>query len=104
MPAILAGKLSLLGTAAVLERAQFVAAVDSAPVHFADALGVPVVALFGPTNPFHWRPRRTTSRLVTACGEPDLRPAYPQAPMDRIPAAAVLAALPENLAPRRAGP
>ncbi|MDD5199770.1 MAG: glycosyltransferase family 9 protein [Terrimicrobiaceae bacterium] len=62
----LAGKLSLLGTAAVLARARLLCAVDSAPAHFADALGTPLVVLFGPTDPFHWRPRGTNSRVVSA--------------------------------------
>ncbi len=65
-PAVdVSGKLSLLGTAALIARARLVAAVDSAPVHFADALGTPVVALFGPTNPFHWRPRNSQSVIVS---------------------------------------
>ena len=82
-PAILAGQLTLLGTAAVIERARLLCAVDSAPVHLADALGTPVIALFGPTNPHHWRPRRTTAHVVT--------PAAGKAPMSEIPTAAVLA-------------
>lgn len=65
-PAVdVSGKLSLLGTAALIARARVVAAVDSAPVHFADALGTPVVALFGPTNPFHWCPRNAQSVIVS---------------------------------------
>ncbi len=60
----LAGQLTLLGTAALIQRAALVIAVDSAPVHLADALGTPVVALFGPTNPFHWRPRNPRSRVI----------------------------------------
>ena len=28
-------------------------------MHLAAAFGTPQVALFGPTNPFHWRPRAT---------------------------------------------
>jgi len=81
-PAILAGKLTLLGTAAVLERARLLCAVDSAPVHLADALGTPVIALFGPTNPHHWRPRRTTAYVVTSVAG--------KAPMSEISTAAVL--------------
>jgi len=83
----LAGKLSLLGTAAVLKKARLLCAVDSAPVHFADALETPVVALFGPTNPLHWRPRRTSAHIVT--------PAIGKAPMDQISTASVLKELAE---------
>jgi ADP-heptose:LPS heptosyltransferase len=89
----LSGKLSLLGSAAVLERARLVCAVDSAPVHFADALGKPVVALFGPTNPFHWRPRRATARLVTAAGVANITPNHPKAPMSDIRVEAVFDAI-----------
>jgi ADP-heptose:LPS heptosyltransferase len=71
--------------------------VDSAPVHFADALGRPVVALFGPTNPFHWRPRRASARLVTAAGIPEITPGYPKAPMADIRAEPVCAAIRELL-------
>ncbi len=59
-----AGALTLLGTAALIHRAALVVAVDSAPVHLADALGTPVIALFGPTNPFHWRPRDPKSHVI----------------------------------------
>jgi ADP-heptose:LPS heptosyltransferase len=93
----LSGKLSLLGSAAVLERSRLVCAVDSAPVHLADALGRPVVALFGPTNPFHWRPRRASARLVTAAGIPKITPDYPKAPMADIRVEPVLDAIRELL-------
>ena len=93
----LSGKLSLLGSAAVLERARLVCAVDSAPVHFADALGRPVVALFGPTNPFHWRPRRATARLVTAARVANITPNHPKAPMSEIRVEPVLDAIRELL-------
>ncbi len=59
-----AGALTLLGTAALIQSASLVIAVDSAPVHLADALGIPVIALFGPTNPFHWRPRNPRSHVI----------------------------------------
>ncbi len=43
------GRLSLLETAAALERAAVLVTNDSAPLHMAEAVGTPVVALFGPT-------------------------------------------------------
>lgn len=58
------GQLSLSELAAVFCRSEFVCGVDSAPLHFSDALGVPAIAMFGPTNPYHWRPRATTSRIL----------------------------------------
>jgi predicted lipopolysaccharide heptosyltransferase III len=91
----LAGRLDLLTLAAVLDRAALVCSVDSAPVHFADALGTPVVALFGPTNPFHWRPRNATARVVTPFGETSFSPDFHARPMDRIASDAVRTAIDE---------
>lgn len=53
----LAGSLDLAGSAAVISRAALVLTVDSAAMHLAGQFGRPQVALFGPTNPFHWAPR-----------------------------------------------
>ena len=47
----LAGRLSLAEWAAVLERCRVVVANDSGGMHLAAALGTPVVALFGHTDP-----------------------------------------------------
>jgi ADP-heptose:LPS heptosyltransferase len=33
-------------------------------MHLASALRTPQVALFGPTNPFHWRPRSTAVAIL----------------------------------------
>ncbi len=43
------GRLSLMETAALLSRASALVTNDSAPLHMAEAVGTPVVALFGPT-------------------------------------------------------
>jgi ADP-heptose:LPS heptosyltransferase len=94
----LSGKLSLLGTAAVIGRARLLCAVDSAPVHLADALGTPLVALFGPTNPFHWRPRRASSRIVTASPDIAITPGFPKSPMSEISVKAVVEAISDQLA------
>lgn len=53
----LSGQLDLLVFAALMQRARLLVTIDSAPMHLAGALRVPQVVLFGPTNPFHWRPR-----------------------------------------------
>lgn len=45
------GRLTLLQSAALIGRARVLVTNDSAPLHFASALGTPVVALFGPTVP-----------------------------------------------------
>jgi len=52
----LIGQTSLAELAAVLERATLFLGVDSAPMHMAAALGVPVVALFGPSGEHNWGP------------------------------------------------
>lgn len=39
---------------------------DSGPAHVAAAFGVPVVVLFGPSNPVTWAPWRTEARVMTS--------------------------------------
>ncbi|MAE67137.1 MAG: hypothetical protein CMJ18_22990 [Phycisphaeraceae bacterium] len=53
----LAGSTDLWGTAAILARARCAVTLDSAPLHLAAAVGTPVVALFGPTDPKRVGPR-----------------------------------------------
>ncbi len=55
-PVLLKG-LSLLELASVIERARFFVGNDSGTSHMAAALGVPTVAIFGPTDPTIWSPR-----------------------------------------------
>jgi ADP-heptose:LPS heptosyltransferase len=62
----LSGKLNLLSVVALIQRARLLATVDSAPMHLAGALGTPQIVLFGPTNPFHWHPRGTSSVILQA--------------------------------------
>jgi heptosyltransferase-2 len=45
------GKLTLLGSAALLSRCAVLVTNDSAPLHLASAMNTPTVALFGPTVP-----------------------------------------------------
>ncbi|MEP6590572.1 MAG: lipopolysaccharide heptosyltransferase II [Gemmatimonadota bacterium] len=53
-----AGQLPLRVSAALLGRATALVSNDSAPMHMAQAMGTPVVALFGPTVPsFGFAPR-----------------------------------------------
>jgi lipopolysaccharide heptosyltransferase II len=55
-PLVAAGRTSLGDTAALLERCQFLVTGDTGPMHMAVAMAVPVVALFGPTNPAKFGP------------------------------------------------
>ncbi|HXT40580.1 MAG TPA: glycosyltransferase family 9 protein, partial [Candidatus Angelobacter sp.] len=41
---------------AVIERAEVFISGDTGPLHFAAGLGVPVIALFGPTSAVQWSP------------------------------------------------
>lgn len=52
----LAGKLDLQELAAFLTRCRLLITIDSGTMHLASALRVPIVALFGPTNPVYCGP------------------------------------------------
>lgn len=52
----LAGKVDLAALAWLLRRAQVYIGTDTAVTHMAAALGVPTVALFGPSSPVKWGP------------------------------------------------
>jgi heptosyltransferase-3 len=51
-----AGNLDLAALAYVISRARAYVGTDTAVTHMAAALGVPTVALFGPSNPVKWGP------------------------------------------------
>ncbi len=74
----LSGRLDLLALAALIQRARLLLTIDSAPMHLAGALGTPQVILFGPTNPFHWRPRSTTALILQAGQHDPLRDFAPK--------------------------
>ena len=50
-PLVCAGRLNLLGAAALMSEAQVVVSNDSAPLHMAGAVGTPVVGVFCSTTP-----------------------------------------------------
>jgi lipopolysaccharide heptosyltransferase I len=60
----LAGKTTLRQTIALLRRADLVIANDSGPMHIAAALGRPLVALFGPTDPNRTGPYRREDSVL----------------------------------------
>jgi heptosyltransferase-2 len=51
LPIDATGRLPLLASAALLQRAGAIVTNDSLPLHLASAVGTPTVALFGPTTP-----------------------------------------------------
>jgi heptosyltransferase III len=53
----LAGRVALRHYAAILKRCALFIGNDAGPMHIAAALGTPVLALFGPSNPMEWGPR-----------------------------------------------
>ena len=67
----LAGKTDLQVWAACLKRCASVVANDSGGMHFAAALGVPVVAIYGITDPTKTGPLGPTCRLVKESGTSD---------------------------------
>jgi lipopolysaccharide heptosyltransferase II len=71
-PLIVAGRASLGHTAALLERCRLLVTGDTGPMHMAVAMAVPVVALFGPTNPLKFGPftrLKTILRHEMPCAE-----------------------------------
>lgn len=72
---VLAGQLSLLQTAAVMERATMNYVNDSAPLHIASATNAPVTAVFCSTVPmFGFGPLRANGRVVETAETLDCRP------------------------------
>lgn len=72
---VLAGKFSLLGTAALMERAAMNYVNDSAPLHIASAMAAPVTAIFCSTVPtFGFGPLHPNGRLVETLEKLDCRP------------------------------
>jgi lipopolysaccharide heptosyltransferase II len=68
----LAGRLDIVDLAAVLERLDLVVTGDTGPMHLAAAVGTPLVAIFGPSDPARWGPLSRSARIV--CTELWCRP------------------------------
>ena len=52
----LAGQVSLAQLATIISKAKLYIGPDTGITHLAAATGIPVIALFGPTNPLKWAP------------------------------------------------
>ena len=73
-PSMLAGKTNLLQLAALVSYCKVFITPDSAPLHIAAAMGVPVIAIFGPTSPERHLPPGDNIKVMTR--EMDCRPCY----------------------------
>jgi predicted lipopolysaccharide heptosyltransferase III len=101
----LSGKTDLLTLAAVIGRARLLVTVDSAAVHLAATQRTPQVILFGPTNPFHWRPRESAAVILQGdSGVPvtNFVPKQPRASMSQISTEAVISGMDALLSPAAA--
>ena len=60
----MAGKMSLIETGGLLKEMDLLIANDSGPMHMAVALGVPVLAIYGPTDPQRTGPYGSLNRIA----------------------------------------
>jgi predicted lipopolysaccharide heptosyltransferase III len=92
----LSGKIDLLTLTALIEQALMIVTVDTAPMHLAAAMQTPQVVLFGPTNPFHWRPRQSNALILQARSTSpaaEFTPEQPRHSMNDISTEAVISAM-----------
>jgi exopolysaccharide biosynthesis WecB/TagA/CpsF family protein len=73
-PIDLTGKTTLNQLAAVLKTCDLYIGADSGVMHIASAAGVPVVAIFGPSNPAAWGPWTPTGRSIVVSSQPECAP------------------------------
>ena len=69
------GRTSLPELMGRLKAADLVVGVDSGPLHWADAMGVPLVAVYGATDPVRTGPWHQPDSVVT-CGACKRRPCH----------------------------
>jgi len=78
-PTIMAGRTTIKQFAAIAKKSALFVGSDSGAMHIAAAVGTPVVALFGPSNPREWGPRGGTVEVIykgvdcRTCFHPDCR-------------------------------
>ena len=61
---IMAGRTTIKQFAAIAKRSALFVGSDSGAMHIASAVGTPVVALFGPSNPAEWGPRSRQAEVI----------------------------------------
>ena len=101
----LSGQTDLLTLAAIMGEARLLVTVDSAAMHLAAAQQTPQVILFGPTNPFHWRPRESPAVILqgdSGIGLTNFVPKQPRFAMKEISTQAVIDAMDALLSPAAA--
>jgi ADP-heptose:LPS heptosyltransferase len=83
--------------ASEIAAASLVVSTDTSALHLAAAFERPQLALFGPTNPFHWRPRHQGALVISAARPhgplEDFEPRMKGAPMERISTTVVCRAI-----------
>jgi len=92
----LTGQLSLVQLAVLIQRCDLAIGVDSMAMHLAAMFEKPQVVLFGPTNPFHWRPRHERAVVLHAGHDgpvTDFAPRSKGGPMELISTMQVLDAI-----------
>jgi heptosyltransferase III len=60
----IAGLINIRTLAAVIKRSALFIGNDSGVMHIATAVGTPIVALFGPSNPTEWGPRGGPAEVI----------------------------------------
>ena len=60
----LAGTMPLVRTWSSLRELDLVISVDTAMIHMAAAIGIPVISLFGPGDPAIWSPRGQLHQVI----------------------------------------
>jgi lipopolysaccharide heptosyltransferase I len=96
----LTGRTTLGQLVALLRRADLVIANDSGPMHIAAALGRPLVAIFGPTNPLRTGPYGRPAavvRVAKSCSPCYRRSRWRCRCIDQIQVEAVLSAAQQEL-------
>jgi len=92
----------LLSLTALVAGARLVVSCDTGVVHLASALRIPQIILYGPINPFHWRPMHDRA-VVLSAAQPDapltdFQPRMKEGPMELISTDAVIRATDSLLA------
>ena len=64
----LCGKTDLRGLCSLMKNMDLLVSVDSGPMHWADAMGIPLVAIFGATDPVRTGPFRQMDHVVAKSG------------------------------------